>query len=1112
MVFRPRGCPEVRQLLVQPAGLLSGQQKLFVTFSGRGGDPIVPAAGGTEQLRQVDLESGVVVDFGPRDRRGFVLGEHDRVLGTNAATGRAPLSAVVRLFDQDRVRGVQAVDAEETKIDALHAIRAAVEIDDRVPTSPGRFLQTFHRQIGFARPVADPRSDAVDDRFGRRFGFQIDAADFPAGIDAVTAQDPAGGPFKNPGDDDHVAAKRRQPLGDLTAVGQIVQVRHRQNRHTPDRTAPVGDGLFQRPLFGVARLAAADHNGQRRGGAGEGHPSIVSPGPLIIIRRTIIADGGFRGPETPAMRPVAPNPRSAGRVERSRPQHRFDLDSPRPKRPPARRGRSRRSLAIAAAALSASAVGAAVSWDYWSAYPADASPRFVGSDACVNCHVDQAADHAGSHHNRAMDVADDSTVLGDFDDVTLTHHGVTSRMFRDGDRYMVHTEGPDGRLADFEVEYVFGVHPIQQYMVAFDRESDQTIDPRVRTVGSDGHAVLDGSLPRLQVLRITWDAVAERWFHLDPPDVDDRIAPDDPLHWTGSAQRWQTMCADCHSTNLRRGFDVADRQYHTTMTDLDVGCESCHGPGSLHVAMAGGSSLFWDRNVGYGLTDLKGDAETQVQSCAPCHSRRSLIAAGHTSASRLDESFALEPFTAATYHADGQIKDEDYVHGSFLQSKMYHRGIRCTDCHDPHTLRLKHDGNATCTSCHQHNAGIYDTPAHHRHAVGTAGASCVECHMPATTYMAVDRRRDHSLRVPRPDLSVSIGTPNACTGCHIEDVRDRLPDGVSDTLPLYQDWLASAEAGDEPVAALLDEVDAWCDAACDRWYGDDRRQPAHFGETVAAFRRGERGAASRMLRMATAKDDVAPAVARASLLNEFAGAADPTDLPRGIRAARKLIADDSQRPVVRAAAARLIGADGPKDAAAYLFPLLRDASRLVRHAAAETLATPTTYRSLSAIQRGDVDRVLDDVLAGLTEASDTVGAHMRWAMLCESRGRDAEAAEAYRRAIRVDPTVAGPRTNLAALIERVGGDGAEADRLRREELPLLGRDADLAPDLAAVQYRYGLALYLAGEIEPAQRRLDRAAEIEPDVPTYRHAAEALRRQTTEALRQKTTEASSGRSR
>ena len=391
--------------------------------------------------------------------------------------------------------------------------------------------------------------------------------------------------------------------------------------------------------------------------------------------------------------------------------------------------------------------------DYLKSSPESTEKSFVGRAACVDCHQKETDLFHGSHHDLAMDLATDETVLASFDDAELEHFGITSKFFRDGQRFMVNTEGPDGEMQDFEVKYVFGVEPLQQYMVETKRSDSASSD----------------EIGQVQVLRLSWDTQNKKWFYLPPPDVDYKLEPSDPLHWTGITQRWNTSCAVCHSTNLERNFDSITGHYRTKFSEIDVSCEACHGPGSLHVELAENRKIFWDREHGFGLAKLKGGSNVpQVESCAPCHSRRSEICSGQVAGNRFDDFHALQLLSSPVYFDDGQIRDEDYVYGSFIQSKMYHNGIRCTDCHDPHSTKLKFDDNRLCTSCHQHSAGKYDSPNHHHHEAGTEGASCVACHMPETTYMELDARRDHSLRVPRPDLSVKFGTPNACTGCHLQ--------------------------------------------------------------------------------------------------------------------------------------------------------------------------------------------------------------------------------------------------------------------------------------------------------------------------------------------------------
>ena len=384
-------------------------------------------------------------------------------------------------------------------------------------------------------------------------------------------------------------------------------------------------------------------------------------------------------------------------------------------------------------------------------------------------------------------------MLGDFDDAKFRHSGIESRFFRRDGKFMVRTDGPDGKLADFEISYTFGVWPLQQYLIEF-----------------------PGG--RYQTLGIAWDAReksegGQRWFHIYP---NEKMDYRDQLHWTGMYQNWNLQCAACHSTNLRKGYDAASNTYKTTFSEINVACEACHGPASRHVEWAKQAKPPYSAKDDKGLITLKTRwneawkfAATDVASaqrdrpadaaamntCAACHARRSTITENGTPGAPLEDTHRLALLTAPNYYADGQQREEVYVWSSFLQTTMYQRGVTCMDCHEPHALKLRAEGNALCVRCH--NAAAFDTEKHHFHKAGTKGAQCVECHMPAQNYMVVDARRDHGIRSPRPDLSVALGSPNACTQCH----ADRKP--------------------------------GWAIAAMDQWYGKTWRDRPHYGTYAA---------------------------------------------------------------------------------------------------------------------------------------------------------------------------------------------------------------------------------------------------------------------------------------
>jgi len=610
-----------------------------------------------------------------------------------------------------------------------------------------------------------------------------------------------------------------------------------------------------------------------------------------------------------------------------------------------------------------------------------------------------------------MEIPSEASVLGDFNDTSFSRFGVTTRFFRRDDKYFVNTEGPDGQFHDYEIKYTFGVRPLQQYMVEF----------------PDG---------RVQVLRISWDTEKSVWFYVTPPDVtDERILPGDPLHWTGIGQNWNTMCAECHSTNLQKNFDLEANTYRTTYSEIDVSCETCHGPASMHVELAGSHSLFWDRRHGYGLPDLKGGgAANLVDTCAPCHSRRSAIHADYHAGKKFLNHYNPSLLHQGLYHADGQILDEVYVYGSFLQSKMYSKGVHCTDCHNPHSLKLKFEGNRLCAQCHQ--PGKYDSPTHHHHT-DLAATQCVSCHMPATTYMVVDGRRDHSLRVPRPDLSEQLGTPNACNDCH--------------TKP--------------------EESSAWAADAVRQWYGEKRPDDPHYGVAISAARRGEAEGVDLLKQLLNRGET--PDIVRATAVQLLANyrSAEIEKLSRA--------AIDDGSPLVRAAGLTVLTNNSVASLAMRVADKLKDPVRIVRMAAAQRLVG-NAAQLMEAPYRGLLDEAVTEYRQGQELMRERAGTHLNLAALSQALGNQNAVKDSLQTAMKLEPYLSGVRDQLATLMADSGGDAAEILRLREQEIELLKRDSQLLLGSAGPRYRQGMLLYLLQRHDEARQAFVEACELAPN--------------------------------
>jgi len=616
-----------------------------------------------------------------------------------------------------------------------------------------------------------------------------------------------------------------------------------------------------------------------------------------------------------------------------------------------------------------------------------------------------------SDHDRAMELATDKTVLGDFNDATFTYQGVTTKFFRRDGKFMVNTEGPDGKHHDYEIKYTFGVRPLQQYMVQF----------------PDG---------RVQVLRESWDTINKRWFYVTPPDVtDERILPSDPFHWTGITQNWNTTCADCHSTNVHKNYNPVTNQYSTTFSEINVSCEECHGPGSVHVDLAKSRSPFWDRKIGYGLPALKDKYQNvQIDTCAKCHARRNHIHEDFRPGGELLDYY--EPFllSESLYHANGQIQDEVYEYSSFLQSRMHANHVRCSDCHDPHSLQLKFTGNQLCTQCHV--AGKYDTPTHHHHIVGSTGAQCIECHMPARMYMVVDKRRDHGFRIPRPDLTVEFGTPNACNDCH--------------TKP--------------------NETPQWAADAIKKWYGDKRPDDPHWTAAFIAGRAAKPEGEKLLLELLARKNT--PVIVQATAIDLLANYHSAA----ATKAQREAL--HNLDPLLRVSAIRAVPIDTDPTIVSDIARLLDDPVRRVRLAAVERLIG-VPLDSLTDPQRKAFEDAMIEFRKSQELSLDHAGGHRVFATLARIYGTPQEAIAHLRSAIELEPYLSGARAELASMLDAMPGNEDQVRKLREEEVELVERDARIAPDNASVFYNLGMLRYLLGEHEKSEAALQKASELAP---------------------------------
>ena len=672
---------------------------------------------------------------------------------------------------------------------------------------------------------------------------------------------------------------------------------------------------------------------------------------------------------------------------------------------------------------------------------------FVGRDSCNKCHEREVELWKGSDHDLAMQEVSEKTVLGNFNNATFSHQGVTSKFYKRGAGFYVETEGRDGKIQEFEIKYVFGIRPLQQYLVEFER----------------GY---------IQVLSLCWDTRSvgeggQRWFHIYD---NERIESDDILHWTRIFQNWNFMCAECHSTNLKKKYDLANDTYHTSWSEIDVSCEACHGPGSEHLRWArlkekgldtgeyqqmGLAVQLKDPNRGtWVFSDESGNASrtaplnnsVQIETCARCHARRQVIDENYSHGQSFLQTHIPQLLDRGMYFPDGQILDEVYVYGSFLQSKMYNQDVVCSDCHEPHSGKVYAPGNALCYRCHTYEK--FGKRSHHFHDPDSSGASCTDCHMPERTYMVVDPRRDHSIRIPRPDLSLEMNTPNSCNTCH------------------------------------TDKSVEWSVEYVNKWYGKDFFQQSNYAKIFDGVRRNIPGSAEALVYLVG--DTSIPEIVRATGLSELGR--NPT--PAAASALQQPLYSSS--PLLRYTAASALDFIESKDRMNMAKHLLRDPVLAVRIEAARALSSvPPNYMTQS--ERQALEKTLLEYIKVQEMNGDRPASHLNLGVLYIQKEQLGKAEAAYRKAIELEPVYMLAYVNLADLYRQQGNDAAGEEILRnaleinseaaevhqslgflltrtkRQPVALnhFRKAMELRPDNPYLAYIYGLALNDAGKSEEA---------------------------------------------
>ena len=582
-----------------------------------------------------------------------------------------------------------------------------------------------------------------------------------------------------------------------------------------------------------------------------------------------------------------------------------------------------------------------------------------------------------------MELPSEKSVRGDFSGVSFVADGDSSYFYQTPSGYSVNYTDISGQTDSLQIAYTFGWTPLQQYLVKTERG-------------------------RYQTLRASWDAEKGQWFNQYSGDT---LLRHTYMHQFSQSMTWNTMCADCHSTNLVKNYFPEADSFHTTYSEATVGCEGCHGPAGAHVALAKSGKA----DVGALRLVTEQSNVVQVAQCAPCHMRRTVSGERHMD-SAFHQGYLPQNINNRFYHADGQINEEDYVWGSFVQSKMYHEGVKCTDCHNPHTNALKFEGNKLCLQCHESS---YDSPGHHFHKPDTESSQCINCHMTGKHYMGNDFRRDHSFRIPRPDLSVDTDIPNACNGCHTDQ---------------------SAE---------------WAAKALRNRFGEPRE---NYVDALVAFVYGKEEA-QRGLQNLLVQDTV-PEIARETALEYLVNT--PSEQVLDLIA---FYAKDPH-PQMRVQALQALNNAPFSLRQEYGMPALKDTNVFVRYAAALLTADA---KSMNAEQRLEWERVQAEYVKHLNYQADFREGRMALAQYFVRRGKPARAEKEYLMALKFDDALPGGYEGLSILYAKQGD--------RKKAYIVLKSGIKRNQENARLSYLYGITAYELNKKEEAVQSLNRAVQL-----------------------------------
>ena len=635
-----------------------------------------------------------------------------------------------------------------------------------------------------------------------------------------------------------------------------------------------------------------------------------------------------------------------------------------------------------------------------------ANAEYAGSENCKECHQNFYDLWSPSHHGKAMQPVNAEFIeaaqmpaSGEFSIEGKTYH------IEIGKSAMSMKENEADKENNYEVTWALGGKNVYYFLTPLENG-------------------------KLQTIPLAYDVKNKNWYN-NPESAmrhfQEGTAPDEALPWKDRQYTFNTSCYSCHVSQLKNNYDLTSDSYQSTWKEPGINCETCHGPASEHI------KIFENAREGeqiktLGLISTKVFTNEQHNwACAPCHAKMNPISSGYTPGDRFFDNYDLTGLESNDFYPDGRDLGENYTYTGWMMNECNQSGqLHCVMCHTSSGRdRFKDNPNDACKMCHEEN--VINVVEHSGHKEGSAGAVCINCHMPKTEFGKMVRS-DHSFRPPMPEATIKFGSPNACNICH----TDKTPEWANETVKKRKNGNYQEET--LQWAEVLNEARSGDWKNADKIF--DYIQKEKLNEVViASFIR---------------------------LLNNFNNEKKWPVLTVALK---------SKSPMVRSSAAAGLMGNFDEEVKQDLVQACNDEYKVVRIAAAASLSA-FPENAFSDAEKQVVAKATDEYMNSIVSRPDDWSAHYNLALYYQNRGENVKALNSYETATNLYPDAVMPLINSSIIYSYTGNSVKAEENLKKA--------ISIDPDNEAANLNLGLLLAEQGKMDEAAKALKIALKANPE--------------------------------